>query len=92
MSSAPQGPYRVEGSEAFGWRVMSDAGSVGRLWSLQSHAQNARDAANMGYHEGRESVMAERGDLLRTDNSAVVARLSAENERLQAEVAKLKAE
>jgi hypothetical protein len=47
---------------------------------------------NAAYHEGRESVMAERGDLLYTDNSAVVARLSAENERLRAELAKLKAE
>ena len=32
------------------------------------------------------------GDLLYTDNSAVVAKLSAENERLRAELAKLKAE
>jgi hypothetical protein len=39
---------------------------------------------NAAYHEGRESVMAERGDLLYTDNSAVVERLSAENERLRA--------
>ena len=58
MSSAPQGPYRVEGSDAFGWRVFGPSGSVSRLWSLQSHAQNACDAANTGYHEGRESVMA----------------------------------
>jgi hypothetical protein len=50
-----------------------------------------RECTYLGTLDGLRA-RATASDLLYTDNSAVVARLSAENERLQAEVAKLKAE
>jgi hypothetical protein len=89
MSSAPQGPYRVkyvhDGSD-IQYNVTgptehsrSDSGFI-----YHALADDHASDLNAAYHEGRESVMAERGDLLYTDNSAVVAKLSAENERLRA--------
>ena len=62
---------------------------------MSSHGKLTAPRENLGTYLGTLDELrarAQQGDLLRTDNSAVVARLSAENERLWAEVAKLKAE
>ena len=98
MSSAPQWPYTAENLTAaqrsplhtFDLRFVENGveGWTHRPeYEEQALAQQAA-LLNAEYERGRAS----RGDLLYTDNSAVVAKLSAENERLRAEVAKLKAE
>ena len=87
MSSAPQGPYTAETLTEEQLRPLE----LSKAWSRIPAEERSNDAAeeaqadvlNAEYERGRASV-ANRGDLLYTDNSAVVARLSAENERLRA--------